>query len=617
MVQRASNPNNGRVLNALVASGIGAVTGWIGTAMYLWQWSFNDCVVAITHGDITPGGYYLPAVGGVVGGLAAGGLAFKWFTRPHEIHHRGRRLRSPSYARRKLRPRWRQMPSIALPGKITLPIEQETRHFLVAGSSGGGKTTIIYPMMIRAGMRGDRLLIFSFKNDFQEIWPAGFHLLAPWDSRSSTWIMGEDIQTRADALALAETLIPLPDKDPIWAQGAQSLLLGVILSCQSARPGEWTATDLAQRLVAVCANFAELSAIMEAENPTALMYLKGGETSKTTASFLSNFAAAIEPVIDLGVAQNTEGKPEGKVAQWSVRRWLSDANTLKTAIIGYSTTNKRLSECFAAAIVELATRQILEMPDVTPATRRVWFFLDEVPQMGKVPSITQALETGQSKGLRLVLGIQSVAQLRSVYGKDTATIWESLTATKLLVQINGAEDQKWASELLGEREIERFSSSQQKQTTQGNAGHSDTYQHVREPVLLPVQFASDLGPYKSPLSRGVHCLVLHGDVAAVVQQPFWDKKKVRSSVSAADWTKPGYKRPLFGRIPPIIDVMTESTEEKQVGVARETPHNEAEVHDYVNLVEGAESVHFSALAQKMLGNLVYHGASALMDEEEE
>ena len=93
MAQRASNPNNGRVLNALVASGIGAVTGWIGTAMYLWQWSFNDCVVAITHGDITPGGYYLPAVGGVVGGLAAGGLAFKWFTRPHEIHHRGRQLR--------------------------------------------------------------------------------------------------------------------------------------------------------------------------------------------------------------------------------------------------------------------------------------------------------------------------------------------------------------------------------------------------------------------------------------------------------------------------------------------------------------------------------------------
>ena len=69
----------------------------------------------------------------------------------------------------------------------------------------------------------------------------------------------------------------------------------------------------------------------------------------------------------------------------------------------------------------------------------------------KVPSVTDALTTARSKGLRVILGIQSLAQIREVYTRETATVWAGQTASKIICQTTAPEDQKWCSDLLGER----------------------------------------------------------------------------------------------------------------------------------------------------------------------
>lgn len=620
MPSKISNPSDGRALGALAGIATGSVVGWTGTAKALWPGAtLKQCLLAVIHGNITPGGNFLPVAGGIVLGLAAGAVIYKGMTRPHEIHHRGRKLVSPRKMRRGLRPRGKQIPSVPLPGNLTFPIDQECRHIMIAGSPGGGKTVALSPVINAAAQRGDNLLVFSFKNDFQELWQGPFSLLAPWDSRSSMWVMGEDIATRPDAISLAETLIPTPEKDPIWAQGAQSLLVGVVMDLQEKRPGKWTATDLAKRLVYVCSDFGELEGIMRAQNPTALMYLKGGETSRTTASFLSNLAGGIEPIIDMGVAQAS-----GQGELWSVRRWLR-GETPRTAIIGFSQQNDRLAKRWASSLVEQATRQILDMPDTSPENRRIWFFLDETPQMGKIPSITQTLVTGRSKGLRVVLGIQSVAQLRQLYGKEDATTWESSTATKFIAQVNGSEDQKWASNLVGEREIERFQRTTQSRAMDPNSGgRSDQYAWVREPVLMPSEFSARLGPGR----KGVDVLVLHDDMAAIIHQPFINYPKQRIAIAPAPWTKPGYKRENWGKIPPVIATpeppMPADDEEKKKRTAAEQGNQEIVqldqqgVHDHpiinaaVGLAAGMAGIPtpFSDLATRMLGGARQHQTPA-------
>lgn len=549
------SPNDSRYLVAVIGFACGAIGGWVEIARLIWGASIHNCLSALWQGDIIPADNPLPLVGGAGLGLLAGGLLFWLMTRPEVIHHRGRELVSPQKMRRKLRPRRGQIPSIPFPGGVVLTIEQECRHVLVAGSPGGGKTVALIPMIGAAIEREDLALIFSFKSDFQEIIDAP--ILAPWDRRSVRWLMGEDVATRADAVALAETLIPTQDKDPIWSQGAQSLLVGVLLALQAEVPGMWTATELAQRLVAVCGDFSLLQKTMEEQNPAGLMYLKGGESSRTTASFLSSLAAGIEPIIDLGVAQQgATGEP------WSVRRWLA-GEVEPVGIIGFSTQHERLAKRFAASIVEQATRQVLDLPDCRPADRRVWFFLDEVPQMGKIPSITQALVTGRSKGMRVVLGLQSIAQVRQLYSREEAEVWESSTATKILVQINGAEDQRWASKLVGDREVSRFQRTISGQGGLSKNSRSDQYQRREEPVLMPSEFSARLGPD----SKGVRVLLLHDDLASIVRAPFQGYQKHRAGVEPAEWTRPSFRREGWGKVPPVVaapPVVPQATEHQGV-----------------------------------------------------
>ena len=62
--------------------------------------------------------------------------------------------------------------------------DRETRHFLLMGSVGGGKTQIIMPLVLAAIERGDQLVIYDIKADFTSSLNTPFIFLAPWDSRS-------------------------------------------------------------------------------------------------------------------------------------------------------------------------------------------------------------------------------------------------------------------------------------------------------------------------------------------------------------------------------------------------------------------------------------------------
>ncbi|MHB1531324.1 type IV secretion system DNA-binding domain-containing protein [Acidithiobacillus sp.] len=175
-----------------------------------------------------------------------------------------------------------------------------------------------------------------------------------------------------------------------------------------------------------------------------------GKDSKTTASFLAQMAASLSQVVNIGVGDaDSRGKP------WSVRDWLG-GHAARTAIVAYLPSAKAISRAYAASVVEQATRRILDMPDCPPSARRIWFFLDEVPQAGKILSITELLEAARSKGVRVVLGMQSVAQVREIYGEHTARIWVGMTGIKVVAALTEPDDQKWAAGLLGDRELDRL-----------------------------------------------------------------------------------------------------------------------------------------------------------------
>lgn len=524
------------VLGAL----LGVVAAWEVTAAAQLHHALSGpdlirVIIARFSSAITEGGAVL---GAAIGALVGWRLSY----RPAEIHIRGTQL-----AKNVRELRHRGADGIAIHPDVRLTESQETAHIMLLGGSGSGKTSILWPILEQIRERGDKALVFSFKGDFQERWGDNrFALLEPCDARSSHWLLGHDIRTRLDAEALAQTLIPEPDKDPIWAQGAQALLVAVVADLQTKHGERWGYALLAQSTARALSDYDALLETVMRESPIARAYLMGKD-SKTTASFLAQMATGLGSVMHLGVAEDAAGQG-GRVRRWSVRAWL-DGKTPPVAIMGFRPSADALSRAFASSVIEQAVRQVLDMPDVAPHERRMWLIIDEAPQAGKIPSITQALEAARSKGMRVILGLQGTQQIEKTYDAQTRATWAGMTATKVVARLQEPDDQKWASSLLGEREVERYQATQSVGVGGGGSSAGSSYQRVREPVMLPAQFETDL---YSEYPRRVRALLMNQSGRVVADWPFPAQPHRRAAFKRARWICPGYKRPAWGTVPPRV-----------------------------------------------------------------
>ncbi len=491
-------------------------------------------------------GGWIPAALAVGLGIGFGVMGWRLATRSNVRHIRGTQIITDAKTvAANFRPFQGGLKGVSVHPQVQIGEHAECRHLMLLGGAGSGKTTILHRMLREIIRRGDRVILLDFKADFTSSLDCPITLLSPTDARSARWALGRDIRTKLDALALAETLIPLPSGgEPIWARGARGLLVGLIVHLQAKHKTGWGFAHIAELASHVLTNYKLLVEIVKKNHPPAKAYLMGAD-SKTTQSFLAELSGALTHVIELGVADYAAQKQYGR---WSVRGWLApDSKLPRVAVIGWRASSKELSQAWAASLTEQMVRQIGDMPDCDPNERRIWLVLDEVAQMGKVPSVGDSLTTLRSKGVRTILGLQSVAQIDEAYGRNALTTWAGSIASKIICQLSSPNDQQFGASLLGDHEVEIYT----HQSTQSNGlvSHSGSWQRAREPVMLPSELGTEIGPG----FRGVKALVVTGNKkVALLRWPFFLSRKVRKSRVLARWVGPDYVRPVWGESPPPV-----------------------------------------------------------------
>lgn len=272
-----------RPLLTAVGAGIGALTGYTGGVdVLLWSihqssMPWRDVIPDLYHdllrnGPLIPMPWgWLPAACAIVGALILGWLGWVAATRPNVRHIAGPQLHTkPEQAAAAFRSssgKYLGGKGVPIHPKVHIGEDVERRHILALGGPGSGKTTVLWPLVESAIARGDKVLILDFKGDFTSGIGGKISLLSPTDARATRWALGRDIQTRLDAIALAETLIPLGAGDPIWSQGARGLLVGLLSHLQRTKPQVWGFRDLAQLAAEVLVNYKSLVRIIIKEHP--------------------------------------------------------------------------------------------------------------------------------------------------------------------------------------------------------------------------------------------------------------------------------------------------------------------------------------------------------------
>jgi type IV secretory pathway TraG/TraD family ATPase VirD4 len=93
-----------------------------------------------------------------------------------------------------------------------------------------------------------------------------------------------------------------------------------------------------------------------------------------------------------------------------------------------------------------------------PAVKPVWFVLDELASLNKLPQLHTAVTENRKYGNPVVMGIQGRSQMEKRYGQDAEAML-SQPATKIFLKTSEPRAAKWISEAIGEIEVERLKES--------------------------------------------------------------------------------------------------------------------------------------------------------------
>jgi len=182
--------------------------------------------------------------------------------------------------------------------------------------------------------------------------------------------------------------------------------------------------------------------------------------------------------------------PEGS---FSLRNWLDNPNGGNLFITWREDMAENLKPLISAWVDVLCT-SVLSLPD--DENRKLWMVLDELASLEKLASLDNALTKGRKKGLRVVAGLQSTAQLQNIYRGEEAQTLRS--CFRSLVVLGGAKtDPRTCEDMsisLGEHEVERDSYSKSTSSGSSKSGSSTSAttstERPRERVVMPSEIAS-------------------------------------------------------------------------------------------------------------------------------
>lgn len=409
---------------------------------------------------------------------------------------------------------------------VAFPSSQWTRHVLIVGGVGSGKSTVIRPLLDKIVSANEKMILFDPKGEFT----SGFKkpiLLAPWDERTYAWDVAADLRNVVDMRRFAAAIIK-EGQDPMWANAARQVLVGLMLYLKDAYGSSWGFKELAQMIVIPQ---EDMLGLMNKYNEEAIRAFE--RLSVTTTGILINLSAFCSAIFDL--ASSWGDVPHAK--RISIRSWLVDQNPNipRQLILQGHGAYTELTKGYVEGIIGTLSALVNSVELDDDPKRKIWIVADEFAQMGKVP-IRPLFEVGRSRGVRCVVATQDFSQLEAIHGKEFIKALVSMCGTTIIGQVGQGETSQMLSQYIGTREVERENLSTSFGGSGPSGGKSTTLSYNRDELALykPTELSKRLGVNSA--NTGVTMLFCFAGDTYELEYPFYEMKKYRRAHVPAAWT---------------------------------------------------------------------------------
>lgn len=341
-------------------------------------------------------------------------------------------------------------------GGVPIPVTAEPYHFLIAGATGTGKSVAINALLTRLRERGDTVILVDSGGDFlsKHFQADRDFVFNPYDERCVGWSPVLEMQGAWDAQALARSIVPDGVGDTReWNSYAQTFISSVLR-----RLWETKRLSLQDFLYYVqVAPLKELKELLEG-TPSASQLASEkmfGSIRSIASNYLLSYDYLPRDQQDFSVTQMIQAEHSGML------------------FVTYRDDQLDSLRNIIACLLDVAARAVLSL-NADP-NRRVWLIIDEFASIGRVQSVEAVATKARKAGGCLVLGVQSISQLKDRYGDNGAQTILSCLSTWLVLRCTDADTAEYMSRYIGEAEVSRT----QQGRTSGDTGDTSTTSEQR------------------------------------------------------------------------------------------------------------------------------------------
>jgi type IV secretory pathway TraG/TraD family ATPase VirD4 len=356
---------------------------------------------------------------------------------------------------------------------LCIPARAEAQHIQIIGDTGAGKSALMFQVLRQVRSRGDSAIIYDPSREFVRRFydpQRGDVILNPLDKRCPYWGPAEELRSRSEAKALAVSLFQPPQdkKGEFFIESPQKIF--AFLMAYGPTPDE---------LVEWMSNPDEIDRRLQ---NTEHAHLIDARAHQQRAGVLASLGLVADSLRLL--PKRNEGNGAWTATEWAEKRqgWI-----FLTSLPAEREALRPLQSLW----IDWLVLRLLNEP--TEAQKRVWFIIDELASLQKLPQLHTAITEARKSRNPVVLGFQGKAQLEYLYG-HLAEVMLSQPATSVWLTTKEPNAGEWVSKFIGKVEVERLRETHFDGT---RSGRNFALDRQVEPLVLESEISglADLHAY--------------------------------------------------------------------------------------------------------------------------